>query len=123
MKYSNWLWPALLLVSALATWIAYTLLSDGIVRPFIVLWFFVICPGMALVRLLRLRNLLAEYTLAVATSLTLETLVASIQLYANHWSPTLTLNILVGVCIVGALLQLVVLRSTTKPLEQPAVGS
>ncbi len=77
---------------------------------------------MALVRLLRFRNLLAEYTLAIAASLTLEALIASIQLYAHRWSPTITLNILIGICVVGALLQLFVLRPTTKEVEQPAVG-
>ena len=123
MKYSNWLWPVLLLLSSLATWIVYALLPGSVLRPFIVFWFFVICPGMALVRLLRLRNLLAEYTLAVATSLTLDTLVASIQLYSHHWSPTLTLNILIGICVAGALLQLYVLRSSTKKVEQPVVVS
>ena len=123
MKYSNWLWPVLLVLSALATWIVYALLPGSALRPLIVLWFFVICPGMALVRLLRLRNVLAEYTLAVATSLTLETLVASIQLYAHHWSPTITVSILIGICMVGALLQLFVLRPPTKPAERPVVVS
>lgn len=123
MKYVNWIWPVLLLLSALATWTAYTLLPGITLRPFIVLWFFVICPGMALVRLLRLRNLLAEYTLAVAASLTLDTLVASIQLYAHRWSPTLTLNILIGICVVGAILQLFFLRSATRSAERPVVVS
>jgi len=123
MKYSTWLWPTVLLLSALAIWVVYMFLPGSVLRPYIALWFFVLCPGMALIRLLRLRGIVAEYTLAVATSLTLEALIASIQIYTHSWSPTLTLNILIGICVVGALLQLYVLRSTSHPGEQSVITS
>jgi hypothetical protein len=63
---------------------------------------------MALVRFLYLREPITEWTLAVAVSLTLDTLVASIQLYSGHWSPAITLNILIWICIAGAFAQLLV---------------
>jgi hypothetical protein len=63
---------------------------------------------MALVRFLRLREPITEWTLAVATSLVVDTLVTSIQVYANRWSPSLALNILIGICIAGALGQLLI---------------
>lgn len=84
-------------------------------RPLIVLWFLLVCPGMALVRFLRLREPIAEWTLAIAVSLVLDALVASVQLYAGRWSPTLTLNILIGLCVAGALVQLFFPRLATVP--------
>jgi len=123
MRRSSWLWPIMLLLSALIAWGTYALLPNVAPRPLIMLGFLTICPGMALVRCLHLRELRAEWTLAIATSLALDTLVASIQLYAGWWSPTLTLNILVGVCIIGALVQLLVAHFTRDAAELPTMVS
>ena len=123
MQRTGWLWPALLLLSALAAWAVYAPLSGVVLRPLIMLWFLTVCPGMALVRFLRLRELIAIWTLAVATSLALDTLVASIQLYAGHWSPTLTFSILLGICSAGALAQLLFPRLTLRSIVQSGMAS
>lgn len=115
MNRSILLWPTLLLFSAMATWIVYALLPSMALRPLIVLWFLLVCPGMALVRFLRLREPIAEWTLAIAMSLVLDALVASVQLYAGRWSPPLSLNILIGLCVAGALVQLFFPRLATVP--------
>lgn len=109
MQRSTWLWPILLLLSALGTWIVYAVLPASVLHPLIVLWFLTICPGMALVRFLRQCEPITEWTLAVATSLVLDTFVTSIQVYTHRWSPSLALSILIGVCIAGAFGQLLVL--------------
>jgi len=108
MQRSTWLWPTVLLLAALVTWAIYTMFPTMILFPLILLCFLSICPGMALVRFLYLRESITEWTLAVAVSLTLDALVASIQLYSGHWSPAITLNILIWICIAGAFGQLLV---------------
>jgi len=57
---------------------------------------------MALVRLLRLRDSVSELVLAVAVSLSLETVVAAIALYGGHWSPALVLDVVAGIALAGA---------------------
>ncbi|MDQ3865332.1 MAG: hypothetical protein M3304_00670 [Actinomycetota bacterium] len=90
------LWPAVSVVSTVA--VAAVVLSDVAprVRAAFVLWFLVVCPGMALVRLLRLRDRIAEWTLAVALSIVLAILISSVMLYAGKWSPVHGLAILAG---------------------------
>lgn len=108
MQRSTWLWPTVLLLAALVMWAIDTVFPTMILLPLILLCFLSICPGMALVRFLYLQEPIAEWTLTVAVSLTLDALVASIQLYSGHWSPVMTLNILIWICIAGAFGQLLV---------------
>ncbi len=75
------------------------------VRPIVTLWFLLICPGMAFVRLLRLEDRLAEVTLAIAVSIALDTVVAAGMVYAKVWSPVLGLLVLAGLTLVGTALQ------------------
>jgi hypothetical protein len=72
----------------------------------IVLWFFLLCPGMAFVRLLGIKDHLTELTLAVALSIALDLIVAETMVLSNLWSPRGALWTLVGVSICGAALQL-----------------
>ena len=96
------LWPTVIAASALAA-LGVTYAGIGTpLRPLVALWFLAVCPGMALVRLLGLRDLLSELVLAIAVSLSLETIVASIMIYAGRWSPQLSLDVFVGIALVGA---------------------
>jgi hypothetical protein len=61
---------------------------------------------MALIRLLPRRGALTLAVLAIATSLSLETLIAETMLEARAWSPRSTLAILVVFTLAGALAQL-----------------
>lgn len=71
------------------------------------MWFLFICPGMVLVRFLRLHEAIVEWTLALALSFVIDAIVAGIQLYAGRWSPTATLIIVMGLSIVCAFMQLI----------------
>lgn len=117
---NRWLWPLLILLSILsvaivtfvlprpATTLTYTTL--------ITVWFVLICPGMAFVRLLGLTHWLEEWVLAVALSLALSTLVPEVMLYTRLWSPNLSLLVLMALSAVGAGLQvlsLVTFRNST----------
>lgn len=76
MTRSSWLWPSIIISSATsAGWLTYAAIESPI-RPVIVFWFLLICPGMALMRWLRIQDTVAELMLAVALSLALDMLIA-----------------------------------------------
>src|SRR4051794_8382675 len=67
-----WPWPLVIAVSTLCAVAAALGGWEAPFRPALVLWFVLVCPGMALVRLLRLGEPVTEWTLAVALSVTLD---------------------------------------------------
>jgi len=56
------------------------------VRPYVVLPFLLVAPGLALVRLLRLGDLATELAVAIGLSLAVNGLAAGIMAYAGAWS-------------------------------------
>jgi hypothetical protein len=78
---------------------------DTSVRPVLTLGFLAVCPGLAFVRLLRIKERWMEWTLAVALSVALETLVATASLYGGFWSPNGVLAIVLCLTMVGLLLE------------------
>lgn len=75
-------------------------------RPVLAIWFISVCPGMALVRLLRLSDGWSEMALSVALSMTLGVIVVTTLLYAGWWSHKTGLVILSIFSVVGAVIQL-----------------
>lgn len=118
MKRSLW-WPVFIAISALlAVIVTHT---GGIFRPVVVFWFLLICPGMALVRLLHIRNMVTELTLAIAISIALGTIVAETMVLARIWSSQGGLLVLVSLSMSGAAYQIMeVTRKTaeTEPTER-----
>lgn len=106
MTAPNWLWPIIIATSAVV--IGVLVFGDVVspIRPIVALWFLVFCPGIALVRLLRLQEVWTEVALATAVSLSLDVGVASMLVYSGYWSPKLGLAILISVSLLGAALQL-----------------
>ncbi len=93
------------------------------IRPVLTLGFAIICPGMALVRLLRLEQPLMETTIAIALSIALAGLVSGILLYLGSWSPGWSLSILVAVALAGlALDPLLVPRRAWATLWRGAIA-
>lgn len=110
MKRSVWLWPAVIICSSIvAGYIDLTNLN-GTLRPIITMWFLFVCPGMTLVRFLRLHNTVAQWAIALALSLSIDAIVAGIQMYAGLWSPVVTLVILLCLCLSGSLIQVAMPR-------------
>jgi len=103
---ANWLWPTIIIFSALAASLVNFVFTGIAIRPIIVFWFLFICPGMTVIRFLRLKEPAVEWTLAIALSFAIDAIVAGIQLYAGKWSPTATLGILIGFCFIGSAIQL-----------------
>lgn len=106
LKVSIWLWPIILIVSAIAVTMMVTANVTNPVRLLLALWFLLVCPGMAYVRLFKFKDIPIEWTLAFALSLALDAFVSIVMLYAGRWSPTWGLIILASITLIGALLQL-----------------
>jgi predicted nucleotidyltransferase len=106
VKRLLWLWPAIIILSTVAAGLVAFVLTDTAVRPFIILWFLFVCPGMALVRFFRLEDLVVEWILALALSFAVDAIAAGALLYAGSWSPTTILGILMGISLGGAILQI-----------------
>src|SRR6266516_4986351 len=67
MRFS-WLWPAILILSTIAVGLVTFVFPDLFVRPIVVLWFLFVCPGMVVIRFLRLKEPVVEWTIALALS-------------------------------------------------------
>jgi uncharacterized membrane protein len=97
-------WSLIALTSAA---LAVALAVAGVHSParvLVILWFVLLCPGMTIVRRLRITDPAAELTLALGLSVALATVVASIGLYSGLWSPGATLAVLVVITVVAAVL-------------------
>lgn len=108
-----WLWPVIFVLSAGAAYLAMVVIPDTPVALVIIMWFLFVCPGMALVRLLRLNEPVMEWVLALALSFAIDGIIAGILVYAGVWSPTRTLVIVIGVCLAGALSEAVINQAPT----------
>lgn len=97
------IWPTIIILSALAAGLVNFLLPDIIVRPVIVMWFLFVCPGMMVIRFFQLKEPVTEWTLAIALSLAIDGLVASLQMYSGYWSPPITLGIIMSISALGAI--------------------
>ena len=75
------------------------------IRAAVTLAFMAAGPGMALMGLLRLDDLLIELSLALALSLALETIIAMAMLLLKHWAPSGGLVVLEVVDVIGVLAQ------------------
>jgi hypothetical protein len=94
-----------LLVATLALQALSGVGSLDAIRAGVTLAFMAAAPGMALMGLLRLDDLLLELSLALALSLVLETIIAMALLLLRHWVPSHGLIALEVVTAIGALAQ------------------
>jgi hypothetical protein len=99
-------WPVVILLSAAAAVEAVVVDASPAVRVPLLLWFLGLCPGLALIRLLRLDDPVWEVSLSVALSLSLLIAITTVMIYTGRWSPTIALFVLAGISAVGALAQL-----------------
>ena len=96
---------AVLLVPTFALSAVSDVPSLDTIRAAVTLAFMAAGPGMALMGLLRLDDLLLELSLALALSLVLETIVAMAMLLLKHWAPSGGLIVLEVVAVIGAVAQ------------------
>ncbi len=74
---------------------------------------------MALVRLLRIREGVTEWALAIALSLAIETGVNEIMLYTGHWAPEWSLLVVMTITLLAVIPQLPVLRRASTEIGEP----
>lgn len=109
---SAWIWPTLILLltasAGLIILVPEVTASPGVefLRPFLVMTFLFVCPGMAVIRFFRLNEAIAEFVLGLSFSFIIGATVAGIILSAGKWSPVLIFDILLGFCLAGAISQL-----------------
>ncbi len=98
------LWPAVLAISVLATAVIAVVDVPAFVRFPIALWFVAVCPGMAVAGLIGIRDPVAKWTVAGATSFAVDIVIASASIYLGLWSPTgilLVLMLITLACAAG----------------------
>ncbi|HEU5226846.1 MAG TPA: hypothetical protein VFU49_03460 [Ktedonobacteraceae bacterium] len=117
----SWLWPVInlittLIASVIVFVVPMTPFQSYVTpsQPFIVMGFLLFCPGMALVRFLRLNDLAIELSLAVALSLSVDSIVAGAFLYAKYWSLLDMMAVLVLLTLTCSIAQIV--------MQLPLVG-
>src|SRR5579885_3021782 len=103
----SWLWSTINLFTALLTSVFVFVVPATPFQPYIVMSFVCFCPGMALVRFLRLNDLATELSLAVALSLSVASIIAGALLYSKHWSPLDTLTALILLTLICSIAQLI----------------
>lgn len=101
-------WPIVIGVSALGIGMLAGFDSDSPVRPVLSLWFLLVCTGMSFVRLLGIKDFVVELVLAIALSIAMSTIVSEILVLSEQWMPIRGLYILIGLSLVGVMLQVVV---------------
>jgi hypothetical protein len=74
-------------------------------RTVLVIWFLAVCPGLAAVGLLRLRDPWLEVAIVPALSLAIDVIVGGVLSYAGLWSTAAAIIILVVISVSGALAQ------------------
>jgi len=102
----RWFWPVLLVLSAAATDIVVFADAAPKARPYVALWFVLVCPGMALVRLLRLEDPVVELVAGVGLSVALATILATVTVEGGIFSWRWTLGGLIVLVCVAAVAQL-----------------
>lgn len=105
MIRKRWQWPAITLLSATAACFAnFTIETpDNPLKLIILLWFLLIFPGMGFVHLVKIGDVLLEWTLAIALSLSIDAAIAGIFLYATKWSPINIFITLLVISVIGAI--------------------
>ncbi len=116
-------WPILILLWAVTTWLVTFIVPDTLLRAIVVLSFLIFCPGMALSRFLQLKDVAVELIIGIALSITLDTIVACLLLYAGKWSPTIVLELLVVLSVAGAVGQLVMERMLSANIQPIAANT
>lgn len=99
-------WPFLILFVSLSTGILVWSGTNVLLRPIVVFLFMLIIPGLALTRLMRIKDFLTELIIAIAISLGISILMSEVMVFAHLWSPAVGFIILVSISLIGAALQL-----------------
>jgi hypothetical protein len=79
-----WTWPVALLALSAAVQLIFLLDLDFPLRPAVMVGYLLLCPGLALVRLIGVDDPWTEFTLAIGVSIALATTVPALMVYLDH---------------------------------------
>jgi len=114
---SKWFWPGTLVVFCVLAG-AMFFIDHFPLRPLIVLWFLLVCPGMSIVQNFEVHDSLLEWVLAITVSISLSGIVSSVMVYTT-WSAFLGLWILIFITLAGATIRaLLNLRIISWPISE-----
>jgi len=95
------LWPPIIgLSAAVVAALVYADIQTP-VRPVVVLWFLFVCPGMAMLQLLRLDDQAMKLAIAVALSVAFDTIVAIGFVYAGWANFDAMFTVILNVTLVA----------------------
>jgi hypothetical protein len=103
----RFIWPIVIGMSSILFMFSSGANIQSPLRGALTFWFMLVCPGMAFIRLLNLKEPIFEWVLAVALSMALGTLFAEAAVVNQWWSPTATGMILAVLSLFGAGLQVI----------------
>jgi hypothetical protein len=103
-------WPIIIVAAGIAVVLIVMADLASPLRPLLVFGYLLVCPGMAYIRLLHLQDRFAEFVLAVALSLAIDTLVSEMLVLMRIWSLAGGVIAIVTVSIAGVVLQLIAAR-------------
>jgi hypothetical protein len=112
-------WQLIILLSAIAAGVVALALPGTVLSLIVILWFLLVCPGLMVVLCLNLKETVAIWTLALALSVAIDAIVASIALYAGIWSPTGILYTLITICFVWTIAQFIVTSLNLNAVIEP----
>ena len=122
LRRSVWLWPSVLTISTAMTGAMFFSDFQSPLRPWLALWFLMVCPGMAVVRIFDVQEVLLEWVLAITLSVSLAGIVSTFQIYTHTWSPANALNILIGLTLGGVIIQAMLnLKLISWPVSQASI--
>lgn len=98
-------WPGAILGIAVALLVAVAL-DIPVVRQVLALAFLLCCPGMAVVRLLRIPDRLLELVAGISGSVAIDTVVSLTLFYLRLWTWGRVLAALVAICFLGVSMQI-----------------
>jgi hypothetical protein len=97
----RWAWPVVVVASSGLLFALVGTGSSSPIRTALTLWFFLVCPGMPYIQSLRIQDPLTRWTLAIALSVSIGTVVSLAILYAGVWSFMLGLIITTAIAWIG----------------------
>ena len=105
--------PGLILAITAGTLITALVGVGGGLRTALVFAFIIACPGVAVVRLLRIPDRVAEATIGIAVSLALSGTVAAVMAYTTRWSPEAGLVVLAALTVGATALEFIRVPEST----------
>ena len=93
--------------------------GDSPLRLIAVGWFLTVCPGLAIVGLIGLRDPWLALAVVPALSFAVDVFVGGILSYTGLWSPAAGILILVAICVCGAVAQDAVVHRLTSSRAAP----